>query len=360
MEFPGPVKSVQCGHSFGPGMLLVCLPLILLLVLISCESRKITVAANPDRPGRYGSEFPTMDATREIERITRSVKKIYSVSSYTTYKFKRASRITGYDLRKGTCKKEAWGVISTNETVFGTATVVGYSGSRVALLTCAHVVNSPDTLVAWFEPGDEDPTRYIQSLSIREKQENWVKDFASCGPFTVLVSDDAADIAILGKNCESLSDTVMPFPYRPGLAGELGWGSFVYIFGYPLGSQVITRGLASPAAKRPMGEFSVDALLNKGYSGGIILALSHGLKNFELVGMVKTVSSIRDEFLKPGPDRHAPDWLPYKGDSYIGQSENIQYGLNAVVPFEAILSFYRTNSEELKSQGYDLDSFFHL
>jgi hypothetical protein len=330
-----------------------------LCLAAACGNKKIAATGEGITSGRYGSEFPAKNASDEIEKITRSVRKVYSVSSYISYQFKREARITAYHLYQGSWKNAVWGVITTSETVFGTATVIGLANSRVALLTCAHVVTSPDTLISYFEPGADDPSRYIQSFSIREKQENWVKELSSCGPFTVLASDISADIAILGKNCESLTDTVTPFPYPAGRAGDLGWGSFVYIFGFPLGNQVITKGIASPATKRPMGEFSIDALLNKGYSGGIILALRNGVPNFELVGMVKNVGSTREDFLKPSSDQqHTPDWLPYKGDAYIGKSDNIQYGLNAVVPFEAILGFYNRNRQELNRQGYNLDHFF--
>ena len=334
--------------------------LLLLCMISSCVRNKIAVSGKGTAIGRYGSAFPTENATGEIEKITHAVKKIYCVSSYTTYQFKRDARITGYNLHEGNYKKSAWGVISTNETIFGTATVIGFSPSKVGLLTCAHVVTSPDTLVAYFEPTAEDPSHFIQSFSIKEKQEIWVKELSSCGPFTVLASDISTDIAILGKNCENLTDTVNPFPYPSGKARDLGWGSFVYIFGYPLGNQVITAGITSPAPKRPMGEFSVDALLNKGYSGGIIVALRNGVPGFELVGMVKTVSSNREEFLKPASDQsRTPEWLPYEGNVYVGKSDNIQYGLNAVVPIESMLDFYIKNRLELIRQGYNLDNFFN-
>jgi len=333
--------------------------LLFLLVFTGCVKNKIGTAKKETNHGRYGSEFPTRNASDEIEEITRSVKKVYSVSHYTTYQFRQEAKITGYQIQNGTYKKAAWGVISTNETVFGTATVIGFSNSQVALLTCAHIVNSPDTLINYFEPAGENPTRYIQRFSVKEKQENWVKDISSCGSFQILAIDIPNDIAILGKKCETLTDTVVPFSYPSGRAKELTWGSFVYVFGYPMGGMVVTRGIVSPAAKRPMGEFSVDALLNKGFSGGIIVALRDGVPNFELVGMVITVNSSREEFLKPASGQpHTPDWFPYKGEMFVGKSDNIQYGLNAVVPFESIIDFYKTHRQDVIANGYNLDGFF--
>ncbi|MEI7664337.1 MAG: hypothetical protein WCK34_19170, partial [Bacteroidota bacterium] len=92
----------------------------------------------------------------------------------------------------------------------------------------------------------------------------------------------------------------------------------------------------------------------------IALAVTEVGEHFELVGMVKTVNSSHEEFLKPSSDQQrTPEWLPYKGDLYVGKSENIQYGLNAVVPIESILDFYKKNRQELITNGYNLDRFFY-
>lgn len=340
---------------------LILLSLGAIAVCTACVKNKIVSTDREYWVGGYSSEFPSRNATREIEKIARSVKKIYSVSYYTTYQFKRESGMTAYRISQGSYQNAAWGVISASETVSGTATVIGNSNSRIALLSCAHIISSPDTIWSYFDQDDENPLRYVQSFSVKSRQENWIRELSSCGPFQVVASDLTNDIAILGKKCETLTDTVIPFPYPSGQAAQLGWGSFVYILGYPMGNQMITKGIVSPAAKRPMGEFSVDALLNKGYSGGIILALRNGIPNFELVGMVKTVNSTRENFLKPASEmQHNPDWMPYNGDAYIGRLEHLQYGMNVVVPFESIVEFYKKNRNQILSAGYNLDIFFRI
>jgi len=335
--------------------------MILLFASSGCVDKKLAVISKGFSDGRYDSEFPSQNASNEIERITHSVKKLYCVSSYTTYQFKKEAKITTYHLRQGAYKKAAWGVISTNETTFGTATIIGFTNSHVALLTCAHITHSPDTLIAYYETNEADPLLYVKSFSVKEKQENWVKDLSSFGSFPVLAADLSSDIAILGKKSENLTDTVLPFPYPAGKAKELEWGSFVYVLGYPLGNLVVTKGIASLLPKRPSGEFTLDALLNKGYSGGIILAIRDGVPNFELVGIVKTVNSSTDQYLKPEKGDHQYiDYMPYTGDLYIGKSDMIQYGLNSVVPFEVIKDFYQKYRMELVKGGFNLDEFFHV
>ncbi|MEI6683138.1 MAG: serine protease [Bacteroidota bacterium] len=338
------------------------LPFFLCIVLLSgyaCIHRKVALVQVQKTHEGYDSQFPSGVVSDGIAAATRAVKKIYSISSYTTWKFRREQAITRFDILTGNYKKTAWGIISTKETVFGTAVVAGVTGKRIALLTCAHVINSPDTLVSYFPPQGDDPAPCIQSFSVKEKQENWVKDLPACGSFTVLASDIPNDIAILGKDCESLMDTVTMFPFPAGRANDLGWGCFVYILGYPLGNLMVTSGIVSPLSKRPKGEFSVDALLNKGCSGGVILAIRNGVPNFELVGLVKNVGSDREEFLKPAADRSPGiDWMPYKGEMNVGTREVVQYGLNAVVPIEAIVDFYRNSRVSLITTGYNLDGFF--
>lgn len=334
---------------------------MIFLFFSACVGKKKIINDGGFQHGSYSSKFPSAEVSGELERITNTVKKIYSVSSYTTYQFRRDSKITGYQLANGSYKKAAWGILSTNETVSGTATVIAHSGSRFALLTCAHIISSPDTLITWFEAPAENPVKYIQSFSVKEKQENWVRDLSPCGPFTVLASDIKEDIAILGKKCEGFTDTLEAFPYPAGHARALGWGSFVYVFGFPFGNQMITSGIVSPVQKRSKGEFSVDALLNKGFSGGIIIALRNGVPDFELVGMVKSVNSSREEFLKPNPERNVSlDWLPYGGEIFVGKSELVQYGLNATVPMEAIVDFYKRNRVMLMNNGFNLDHFFGI
>jgi hypothetical protein len=339
----------------------VCIFYLFLLFSFSgCVNYKLSLLSKGLKDGHYDSEFPSANSSTAIEQITHSVKKLYCVSSYSTYQFKREAKVTRFHLWNGTYKKAAWGVISTNETTFGTATIMGHADSRVALLTSAHIIHSPDTLIGYYETTEEDPLLYIKSFSVKEKQENWVKDLSSCGPFQVLASDLSSDIAILGKKCESTKDTIIPFSYPAGKARELEWGNFVYALGYPLGNLIVTKGIVSLPVYRQSGEFTLDALLNKGFSGGIILAIRDGVPNFELVGIIKSVNAVQDQFLKPSEDNNPyADYIPYKGDIFVGRSERIQYGLNAVVPFEVIQDFYQKHRMELVKDGFNLDGFFN-
>jgi hypothetical protein len=335
--------------------------LIVFLAFSGCMDRELRDYRRTLSDGRYDSEFPSRNASDEISTIASSVHKLYSVSYYTTWQFTRESRVLRFHMIAGLFTKMAVGTISTQESVFGSATVVLAGGNKVALLTCDHIVNSPDTMVTWYEPTEEEPVPFIKSISIKEKQENWVRNLGDCGPFIVLASDFNLDIAIIGKTCGSLAEEPVVFPYPYGRSSELEWGSFVYIFGYPMGQPVVTKAIVSKPVKDDPDEFTVDALLNKGYSGGLILAIRDGVPHFELVGLVRSVSSDEEYYLRPASnDERYYEIFPYKGEMYVNTREQVHYGLNFTVPAGKILGFYKKHRDELVREGYDLDPFFGL
>jgi hypothetical protein len=230
----------------------------------------------------------------------------------------------------------AQGVVSTNETVSGTATVVEYNTKRITLVTCAHIVAAPDTLISFFEPGENDANRYIKSISILEKQENWIRDFSACGSFSITRINKETDVAFISSYCDMPPDSVPVLLCKKGDASLLNLGNFVYILGYPHGNLTITSALISPLTKRPYGEFTVDALLNKGFSGGIVLAVNQSGR-FILAGMVERVQSEQQSWLRPpGENLRVPEWIPYSGPMFISSNEQIHYGLNTIIPVNRI------------------------
>lgn len=333
--------------------------LLLCLAYTCCINKTMKPVHKILKDGRYNSEFPYSNASREIESITHSIRKLYRISYYTTYLFTTDTRMTGDLVRSGKFKKMALGVIRAQESVSGTATVILKTDQRIALLTCAHILSSPDTLISYFPPSSEDPINYMKSISVKDKEELFVKDFPACGTFVTLAADLKNDIAIIGKKCEEVQDTSV-FSYPLGHARELAWGNFVYILGYPYVGLMITKGIVSKPSGLNSGSFTVDALLNKGFSGGIILAICDGAPIFELVGLVKSVSVKREYVLRPKNDInfYYSDKAPYSDEEFVGTSEVLNYGINYVVPAEDLITFYTRNRDELIKNGYYLDSFF--
>jgi hypothetical protein len=340
------------------------LSLFIFLILAGCSPKpaNITTSGNPGMKGQYDSRFPDHDASDALETVTRSVCKIYSVATYKTYYFKERVYATHADIASGNFQSKSFGSTVTSETTSGTGTVILHAFGKIALISCAHVVESPDTLINFFRPLQDEPTQFISSIAVKQKQENFVRGIASCGPIDVLAIDKNNDIAILGKPCETSAVTAPAFAFPVGNSKELRWGSFVYIIGYPLGSLMITKGIVSLPRNDTSGSFLVDALFNKGFSGGILLAVRNGVPNFELVGIIRSVPSQKEFFVKPekGPNEISYDEKEqYKGELYVGTYEAISYGVTMIVPVEKLVELYQRNRAGMLSSGYDLDGFFH-
>jgi hypothetical protein len=148
---------------------------------------------------------------------------------------------------------------------------------------------------------------------------------------------------------------------RAGRARDLGWGSATYAVGYPMGTLMVTSGIVSNPNCDESGSFMVDALFNKGFSGGIILAQRSGAADFELVGMIRSVYSSKEYVLKPEKMVHEYIYntrTPYTGEIRVGTDETINYGVTYAISVESIRAFYRNCRPGIILMGYNLDPFF--
>lgn len=106
---------------------------------------------------------------------------------------------------------------------------------------------------------------------------------------------------------------------------------------------------------------SVSGSATVAMAGGLILAIRDGVPHFELVGMVRSVASDEEYYLRPASnDKRYYEIFPYRGDVYVDTREKVHYGLNFTVPAGKILGFYKKNRDGLIREGYDLDPFFGL
>jgi hypothetical protein len=224
------------------------------------------------------------------------------------------------------------------------------------LLTCAHIVAFPDTALTYHLGPDRHPTPFVKTLSIKERQMNFVGMLPEGGELEVLAYDMGADIALLGKQFEQ--EPAIPirvFSFPVGRASELEWGSFVYLFGYPSGYRIVTKGIVSNPNRDKRGSFLVDAVFGGGFSGGIALAIRDGVPNFELVGMVKMVSARSSYILTPRRDDSAVEYdptVPYNGEIFVERHTDIEYGVTQAVSIEAILEFIKEKQAALVARGY--------
>jgi hypothetical protein len=311
--------------------------------------------------GKYDTEFPYKGCAQQLEEIGETVQMLNCVAYYKSYVFAESSKVRSADLSDAVIAQHAASMVYYRNTGSGTATVVHYQDKRVALLTCAHILDFPDTTVSLHPGPDGTPGTYVQSFAIKERQANYVAVFPEGGELDILVMDRTLDVALVGRKFNLEPERRIPvFSYPLGKARELEWGSFVYLFGYPMGLKMVTKGTVSSPNKDKQGAFLTDAVFNKGFSGGLVLGIRDGVPNFELVGIVRLVPGTSEYLLVPtreGEDLEYDSRVPYTGDIYVDRRLTIRYGITQSVGIEAIVKFVRDNSAMLARQGYAITMF---
>lgn len=180
--------------------------------------------------------------------------------------------------------------------------MISCKNRRIALLSCAHIFASPDTLATYYTDGSSGD--YVQSIAIKNDQKITVPGFPSGNPWQLLLQDRERDIAILGREFPFLPKiSVAVFDYPFGRGKELGWGTLIYLLGYPRRVKTITSGIVSQPDRDGEGSFTTDALFSSGSSGGIVLAVRDGSPHFERVGMAVSVSGFSERVLAPAEDK---------------------------------------------------------
>lgn len=311
--------------------------------------------------GRYDSEFPNNSSSEQLEEIGNTVKMVNTLCFYSSHTFPLEANITLESITDDLIDQNSESVTFFNHTASGTATVITSTFNSITLLTCAHIVSFPDRIVSYYPNDMGGYSDKIQSVAIKEKQTIWVIGLPERGEVDLLITDDELDVAILGKQYKHGTHfSQSAFNYPIGEAKELVWGSFVYVFGYPLNYKMITKGIVSSPNRNNNGSFLLDAVFNKGYSGGIVLAIRDGVPNFEIVGMVKSVPSDVEYYLKPATTEKGQEInpaAPYTGQIYADKRQNMKYGITKVIPIESIIKYIKDNESKLSNLGYSLDPF---
>ncbi|MFC2133068.1 serine protease [Bacteroidota bacterium] len=334
---------------------------LLFFSFISCSSDVYKTIYPTLVDGEYDSEFPYKSSSDQLEEIGESVKLLNTLAFYRSHIFDSGTNLKADDLTQDIVDEEASKITFFNHTASGTATVIYARDKLIALLTCAHIIDYPDTVISYFKAENGANTDYVQSFSIKERQSIYVTDLPEFGEVEVLLLDKDLDIAVLGKKLSNPRAALVPvFKYPVGRAKDLEWGSFVYIFGYPMNYKMVTKGIVSSPNKDGKGSFLIDAVFNRGFSGGIVLAIRDGVPNFEIVGLIRSVPAENEYLLKPVPTDEKIEYnplLPYTGDIYVDQRISMKYGITRVIGIEEIVDYIKENENFLRTQGYMLDRF---
>ncbi|UCH66223.1 MAG: trypsin-like peptidase domain-containing protein, partial [Ignavibacterium sp.] len=248
-----------------------------------------------------------------------------------------------------------------DQSTSGTATIIHHNEGKVALLTCAHVVNYPDTVASYFYDDDGNISPYLEALLIKDVQVIYAVGFPEGSKMEIIALDKKHDLALIGRDYHELKNYVFPvFNYPSGSAKDLEWGTFVYVFGYPMNYQMITKALVSSPNRDSEGSFLLDAVVNKGYSGGIVLAIKDGVPNFELVGIVQWVPEEENNIIAPSKRKDDEPYnplIPYEGEFFVKRDSDIKYGIAKIISIETIKNFIGKNKQALYDKGYYINNY---
>ncbi|MCA2005049.1 MAG: serine protease [Ignavibacterium sp.] len=327
-------------------------------LLLSCSTVTYDTIYPTLKDGLYDSEFPYRSTSAELEKISNAIQRIISSAFYRVYVFDIDDNYTLEDLKKQSIEKIAVKEILTDNSSSGTGLVIYSENGNVALATCSHTINFLDTVIAYKADSKGNLTKYIESISIKERQVIYVAGFPEGSTVDVLLDDPKTDIAIIGRKYGAQSGFhFQSFKFKMGRAKDLEWGTFVYLLGFPMNNKMITKGIVSSPNKDDIGSFLVDAVINPGFSGGIVLAIRDGVPNFELVGIVQSVPEEKEDMLYPDITDKGAKYnpvIPYKGDIYVKKHSSIRYGITRIIPVEALSKLIEENKTFLSKQGFPI------
>ena len=303
----------------------------------------------------YTTGFPGPNDGFDIEAALSAVQMLSSVGYYKQASF---SNPTAWPKNRK-LSADVWEMADTVSTftneVFGTGTVVQFSGGRVAVVTSAHVVSFRDTITTYHDI--DSVSAGIRAIAILVKQRNYLVEIPGADALEVLARDDKLDIAILGQpiTTDDMEARVSTLP--TGAAGDLKWGSFVYAFGYPVGFKMVSSGLVSQPMRNNSGSFLTNVVFNRGMSGAAVLAARPGSSVLEWVGVMTSGAATTEYHLTPEPkfdDDEPVRGEPYEGDSFVSKVQRIRYGVSTSVSIEAVKRLALTNRSVLDRRGYEL------
>lgn len=337
--------------------------LMLWILTASCSTVTYKEVFPTLQDGKYDSEFPYKGASNELRTISNTVHRINSTAFYKTYLFSRSSSLTREQIKTSDLSALAISVGYADQSRSGSGTSIYFNEGKIAILTCAHVVNDPDTIISYFSDEEGNLTEFIEAIFIKESQTIYAAGFPEGSQFEILAIDPKTDIAVIGRDYKSLSNLRFPvFNYPLGTAKELDWGSFVYVFGYPINYQMVTKAIVSNPNRDEFGSFLVDAVVNNGMSGGMVLAIRDGVPNFEMVGMIQWVPEEEDNILVPKKLQNNETYnpiVPYEGEEYVKRVSAIRYGIARVISIETIEKFFYDNKMKLYDKKYFFEKFIY-
>lgn len=324
---------------------------------ISCRSSEPTVTGEKPRKSSkyYTSAYPQGDISKELTRAKNAVLRIVSTGFYRSYSFSQLVTLSDIRTNDNDIGKIANRITNFEESTAGSSILLENIRDRHLLITCEHVVSFPDTVITYYESKNIPPETYIQSISIKQRQTNLIFKSNRLKSFDVLATDSRSDLALLRASfSDQPHETEQSLDMPMGENDRLQLGTFIYIIGFPKGYNIITRGVVGDSGNQHDRFFVMDALFNPGISGGLIIASRDNYRSFEWVGMARSASVDREDYLVPRPtlDDFGNTIEPYQDTVFVQRKNRISYGITQAIPMNRIRSFLSKNKDLIRKNGF--------
>lgn len=321
----------------------------LMTFLISCKTVKYR---QPEYyTGQFESVFPDDQARQQFREMSSSVIRLTSYVNYQLSIFENGSQVT-LDIAEDTSVlAKIRARVNRNESFSGTAFIIAQDDSSMFLVTCAHTVSFPDTIISWDNKADDNGVRFV--LSIARKTSSLVQaTFPERAVRMKVVSiDESSDLALLQAG--KIAGNVNPLSAAHRLCSTLQWGDKLWIAGFPTGRFMLTNGLAGKSGSD--GIFATDAPLSEGYSGSPVMVYDIEAKRFGLAGVARSVPAKAFYVLKPEFEIHEMQYnsaIPYTGPVYAATDYRSVAGVSLVVSAEKVFSLMQEAGFALKDNKW--------
>ncbi len=240
------------------------------------------------------------------------------------------------------------------QKVNGGGIIIYRDERNTVILTCEHILISPDTLRTYYRDAGGNETKVLASRGIKKRTTHHViNQINQMQPVEVLHTDARVD---LGLVLVATSPTLgAPFLHRIAYQNEVKWGDLAFVFGYPREIKQLTIGMISPAPYP--GTFSLDVVGRFGFSGGPVFVVRPG-GELELAGIIRGVPVNKLQYVAPPPE--VPPGQPLTAEDLnlltAQEYDQIEYGMVYAVSAERIGKFLKESLPILEKKGIFLPS----
>jgi len=257
-----------------------------------------------------------------------------------------AASPTGYRLAAGSNQ-----VMTTKkiQKTTGGGLVIYRDMQQAVILTCEHVVISPDTIVTFYRDLSGNETKIMASRAIkRNATHHFINQVNQLEKAEILYTDARMDLGLLTVATKPSVGEL--FNSSIAYKAEVKWGDVAYVFGYPREIKQLSLGLVSPAPYP--GAFSLDVVGRYGFSGGPVFVVRPG-GALELAGVIRGVPVTKLRYLAPAPDLTSGQLLQPDDLKQIAVEEHdlIEFGTVYAIGAEKIGRFLKASQSTLEAKG---------